>query len=46
MKNGKFQPVKEKLKKKCSDYMEKYSSSGAKEVLIKSVLQSLLTYPM
>jgi hypothetical protein len=30
MKDGKFQPVKEKLKKKFSDYAEKYASSGAK----------------
>jgi hypothetical protein len=46
MKDGKFQPVKEKLKKKFSDYAEKYSSSGAKEALIKSVIQAIPTYPM
>jgi hypothetical protein len=46
MKDGKFQPVKEKLKKKFSDYAEKYSSSGAKDVLIKSVIQAISTYPM
>jgi hypothetical protein len=39
MKDGKFQPVKEKIKKRVTDYSEKYSSSGAKEVLIKSVIQ-------
>jgi hypothetical protein len=46
MKDGKFQPIKEKLKKRFSDYAEKYSSSGAKDVLIKSVVQSMYTYPM
>jgi hypothetical protein len=46
MKDGKFQPVKEKLKKKLSDYAEKYSSSGAKEALIKSVIHAIPTYPM
>jgi hypothetical protein len=43
MKDGKFQPVKEKLKKKLSDYAEKYSSSGAKEALIKWFRQFLPT---
>jgi hypothetical protein len=38
MKDGKFQPVKEELKKRFSDYAEKYSSSGAKDILIKSVV--------
>jgi hypothetical protein len=46
MKDGKFQPVKEKAKKRLNDYAEKYSSSGAKEVLIKSVVQSITTFPM
>jgi hypothetical protein len=46
MKDGKFQPVKEKLKKLFSDYAEKYSSSGAKDVLIKSMVQAIPTYPM
>jgi hypothetical protein len=46
MKNGKFQPVKEKIKKRLKDYSEKYSSSGAKEALIKSVVQAISTYPM
>jgi hypothetical protein len=46
MKDGKFQPVKEKIKKKLIDYTENYSSSGAKEILIKSVVQSMSTYPM
>jgi hypothetical protein len=46
MKDGNFQPVKEMLKKKFSDYAEKYASSGAKDVLIKSVIQAIPTYPM
>jgi hypothetical protein len=46
MKDGKFQPVKEKIKKRVSDYAEKYSSSGAKDVLIKSVIQAITTYSM
>jgi hypothetical protein len=32
------QPVKEKLKNKLSDYVGKYLSSGAKEVMIKLVI--------
>jgi hypothetical protein len=46
MKNGKFQPVKEKIKKRLTDYSEKYASSGAKETLIKSMVQAISTYPM
>jgi hypothetical protein len=46
MKDGKFQPVKEKIKKRVSDYAEKYSSNGAKDVLIKSVLHDITTYSM
>ena len=46
MKDGKFQPVKEKIKKHLTDYDEKYSSSGAKEVVIKAVVQAMSTYPM
>jgi hypothetical protein len=46
MKNGKFRPVKEKFVKRANDWVEKYASSGAKEVLIKSVLRSLPTYAM
>jgi hypothetical protein len=46
MKDGEFQPIKEKIKKKFSEYDEKYSSSGAREVFIKSVVQAIRTYPM
>jgi hypothetical protein len=46
MKKGKFKPTKEKFQKHASDWSEKYMSSGAKEILIKSVLQSISTYAM
>jgi hypothetical protein len=46
MKNDKFQPSKEKLKKKCSDWSKKYMSGAAKETLVKSVAQSISTYAM
>jgi hypothetical protein len=45
-KKGKFKPTKEKFQKHASDWSEKYMSSGAKEILIKSVLQSISTYAM
>jgi hypothetical protein len=45
-KNGKFQPLKERLREKACDWVEKYMSSGAKETLIKAILQALLTYAM
>ncbi|PNT64330.1 hypothetical protein BRADI_4g27666v3 [Brachypodium distachyon] len=35
MKDGKFQTIKEKFLKRCSDWSEKYLSSGGKEVLVK-----------
>jgi hypothetical protein len=44
LKNGKFQPIKERFQKRASDWCEKYMSGAAKEVLIKSILQSLTTY--
>jgi hypothetical protein len=46
MKDGKFQPVKRKIKKHVSDYAEKYFSSWAKDVLVKSVIQAITTYDM
>jgi hypothetical protein len=46
MKDGKFQPVKERVKKRFTDYAEKYSSCGAKEVLIKAMAQAIPTLPM
>ena len=39
LKNEKFQPTKERLSKKCSDWSEKYMSGAAKETLVKSVAQ-------
>jgi hypothetical protein len=46
LKKGKFQPLKERFKKKATDWAEKYMSSAAKGTLITSVLQSLPTYAM
>ena len=46
MKDGKFQPVKEKIKKRFSDYAEKYSLSGVKVVVIKSMVRFIPTYSM
>jgi hypothetical protein len=43
MKDGKFQSVKERVKKCFTDYTEKYSSCGAKEALIKAVVQAIPT---
>jgi hypothetical protein len=46
MKNDKLQSTKERLRKKCSDWNEKYMSSSAKETLVKSVAQALTTHTM
>ena len=46
MKAGKFQSTKEKALKILSDWVEKYVCCGAKETLIKSVLQALPIYAM
>jgi hypothetical protein len=46
MKSGKLKSTKEKFSEHANDWSEKYMSSGAKEVLIKSVLQALTTYAM
>jgi hypothetical protein len=46
MSKGKFKPTKGKFSKHASDWSEKYMSSGAKDILIKSVLQSISTYAM
>jgi hypothetical protein len=46
MKKGKLQSHKERFLKRASDWIEKYMSGGAKEILIKAVLQSLPTYAM
>ena len=46
MKNGCFQPITERLSKRCSDWNEKFMTLAAKEVNVKSVAQALPTYPM
>ena len=46
LKKGKFQSIKERMSKRLLDYSEKCMSSGAKEVLIKSVVKALPTYVM
>jgi hypothetical protein len=46
IKEGKLKSSKEKLRKKCSDWNEKYMSGAAKETLIKSVAQAITTYAM
>jgi hypothetical protein len=43
---GKFKSTKGKFTKHASDWSEKYMSSGAKDILIKSILQSVSTYAM
>jgi ribonuclease HI len=46
LKKGKLQSTKDRFLKKANDWVEKYMSSAAKEILIKAVLQSLPTYAM
>ena len=46
MKAGKFQYTKDKALKRGSDWIEKYASSGAKEVQIKSIIQAIMVYAM
>jgi hypothetical protein len=46
LKNGQFQPSKDTLHKYMNDWCEKYMSSGAKEALIKSVIQAIPAYAM
>jgi hypothetical protein len=46
MNDDKFQRTKERLRKKCSDWSEKYMSGAAKEALIKSIAQAISTYAM
>jgi hypothetical protein len=46
MKKGNFKSTKGKFSKHASDWCEKYMSSGAKEILIKAILQSISTYAM
>jgi hypothetical protein len=44
MKHDNLQSNKEKLRKKCLDWCEKYMSSAAKETLVKSVAQVITTH--
>jgi hypothetical protein len=46
MKAAKFQPIKERFSKRLTDWSEKYMSTGAKDVLIKSVAQAIPTSVM
>jgi hypothetical protein len=46
LKKGKFKPTKEKFMKHARYWSEKYMPLGAKEILIKSILQFISTYTM
>jgi hypothetical protein len=46
MKKGNFKSTKGKFSKHTSDWCKRYMSSEAKEILIKSILQSISTYAM
>ena len=46
MKKERFQHIGDKLSKRIMDWSDRYASSARKEVLIKSVAQSLPTYLM
>ena len=43
---GKFQSSKDKALRRLSDWIEKYASSGVKEIQIKSVIQALPVFAM
>lgn len=43
---GRFKPTEERLAKRMDSWAEKHMSSGAKDVLIKSVVQAIPTYLM
>ncbi|KAK1646917.1 hypothetical protein QYE76_064722 [Lolium multiflorum] len=46
MKKGKFQPYKDRLGKKLTNWAERYMSMGAKDELIKSVVQAIPIHVM
>lgn len=46
MKDENFQPIMERVGKRCNDWSEKYMSFAAKEVHIKSVIHTLPCYTM
>jgi hypothetical protein len=46
MKASRFQPIKERFRKKLTDWFEKLMSMAAKEALIKSVAQALSIFAM
>jgi hypothetical protein len=46
MSENNFKSTKERLAKRLSTYAERHMSSGAKEVLIKSVAHAIPTYVM
>jgi hypothetical protein len=46
MKDDKFELTKERLRKKCTDWSEKYMAGAAKEVLIKVVAQAIPIHAM
>ena len=46
MKNEKFQPIMYRFGKKCNNWNEMFMSQAAKEVNVKSIVQSLPTFVM
>ena len=46
MKDEQFQPIMDRLGKRCNDYSERFMSYAAKEVHVKSVVQALPTFAM
>jgi hypothetical protein len=46
MKAPRFQPIKERFRKRLTDWSEKFTSMAAKEALIKSVAQALAIFAM
>ena len=46
MKAGTFQSTKDKVIKRGADCVEKYASSGVKEIQIKSIMQAITVYAM